>query len=92
MADNSRPAKKAQASPLKTGYLILYNFASAVAWSVVLGRTIGLLYLRGPSVIYAGVGEWTKWTQTAAAMEIVHSLLGVLSISSHLPKTLTAYE
>lgn len=78
MADNSRPAKKAQSSPLKTGYLILYNFASAVAWSVVLGRTIGLLYLRGPSVVYAGVGEWTKWTQTAAAMEIVHSLLGVV--------------
>ncbi|KAK2591849.1 hypothetical protein QQS21_010458 [Conoideocrella luteorostrata] len=82
MADKSKPAAAKQptqsSSPIKTAYLIFYNFASAVAWSVVLGRTIGLLYLRGPAVVYAGVGEWTKWTQTMAAMEIVHSLLGIV--------------
>ncbi|KAG6214222.1 hypothetical protein E4U50_000556 [Claviceps purpurea] len=80
MADKSKPAGAPApcASPLKTGYLVLYNFASAVAWSVVLGRTIGLLYLKGPSAVYAGVGEWTKWTQTMALMEVIHSLLGVV--------------
>ncbi|KAK9436091.1 protein tyrosine phosphatase-like protein [Metarhizium brunneum] len=77
MADKPKPAAK-QASPLKDAYLILYNFASAVAWSVVLGRTLAVLYLRGPAAVYAVVGEWTKWTQTAAVMEILHSLLGVV--------------
>ena len=74
MADKRGSARPA--SPLKSAYLILYNFASAVAWSVVLGRTIGLLRLRGPATVYAGVGEWTKRTQTMAIMEIAHSLLG----------------
>lgn len=76
MADKRGSARPA--SPLKSAYLILYNFASAVAWSVVLGRTIGLLRLRGPATVYAGVGEWTKWTQTMAIMEIAHSLLGIV--------------
>ncbi|KAK8933034.1 hypothetical protein H634G_07275 [Metarhizium anisopliae BRIP 53293] len=77
MADKPKTAAK-QASPLKDAYLILYNFASAVAWSVVLGRTLAVLYLRGPVAVYAVVGEWTKWTQTVAIMEILHSLLGVV--------------
>lgn len=81
MADKPKPAAK-QASPLKDAYLILYNFASAVAWSVVLGRTLAVLYLRGPAAVYAVVGEWTKWTQTAAVMEILHSLLGILPLTS----------
>lgn len=74
---NDAPAKpKRQPSALNTGYLILYNFFSAVAWSVVLGRTVSLVALRGPSYTYLGVGEWTKWTQTMAGMEVLHSLLG----------------
>ncbi|KAG5974962.1 hypothetical protein E4U55_007926, partial [Claviceps digitariae] len=73
MADDKHAPRPA--SPLKTGYLVLYNAASAVAWTVVLGRTIGLLYLAGPSAVYVGVGEWTKWTQTMALMEVLHSLL-----------------
>ncbi|KAG6019051.1 hypothetical protein E4U41_003429 [Claviceps citrina] len=81
MAQNHKPAAVLGPPPgsaLKRGYLILYNFASAVAWSVVLGRTIGLLYLGGPSAVYPGVGEWTKWTQSAAVMEVLHSLLGIV--------------
>lgn len=81
MADKPKTAAK-QASPLKDAYLILYNFASAVAWSVVLGRTLAVLYLRGPVAVYAVVGEWTKWTQTVAIMEILHSLLGILPLTS----------
>lgn len=71
-----QPPQRAPPSPAKTGYLVLYNFASAVAWSVVLGRTVAVCALRGPESVYGAVGEWTKWTQTAAAMEILHSLLG----------------
>ncbi|TWU73694.1 hypothetical protein ED733_004832 [Metarhizium rileyi] len=76
MADKPKPAKPA--SPLKTAYLILYNLASAIAWSVVLGRTLGTLYLGGQAAVYTVVGEWTKWTQTMAVTEILHSLLGVV--------------
>ncbi|KAG6002462.1 hypothetical protein E4U21_003028 [Claviceps maximensis] len=82
MADDKRhqspAAPTTPASPLKTGYLILYNAVSAVAWTVVLGRTVGLLYLGGPEAVYGGVGEWTKWTQTMALMEVIHSLLAIV--------------
>lgn len=76
MAASAPASPKRQPSVLNKTYLILYNFASAVAWSVVLGRTVSLLSQSGPQSVYAGVGEWTKWTQTVAAMEILHSLLG----------------
>ena len=74
---SGQKTQRASPSPAKTGYLVLYNFASAVAWSVVLGRTIAICARRGPESVYDGVGEWTKWTQTAAAVEILHSLLGM---------------
>lgn len=74
---SSTPAPKRQPSVLNKSYLIIYNSLSAVAWSVVLGRTIALLALHGPRFVYLSVGEWTKWTQTMAVMEIVHSLLGM---------------
>ena len=75
MAEPARPPKP-PASAAKTTYLVLYNFASAVAWATVLGRAFLLYNLRGPRFVYTGVGEWTKWTQTVAALEILHSLLG----------------
>ena len=78
MANASAPRSRAAAPPsrLKTGYLILYNFVSAVGWMTVLGRTIALAATRGPEAVYAGVGDWTRWTQTMAALEILHSLFG----------------
>ncbi|KAF4979654.1 hypothetical protein FZEAL_4211 [Fusarium zealandicum] len=78
MATDAAAKPKKPASALNTGYLILYNFVSAVAWSVVLGRTVALFTLRGPGFVYLGVGEWTRWTQTVAGMEVLHSLLGVV--------------
>ncbi|KAI5465667.1 tyrosine phosphatase-like protein [Mariannaea sp. PMI_226] len=76
---SSQPStQKRQPSSLNKIYLILYNFLSAVAWSVVLGRTISLLASHGPEAVYLGAGEWTKWTQTVAGMEILHSILGVV--------------
>ncbi|ODA79982.1 hypothetical protein RJ55_02940 [Drechmeria coniospora] len=71
----SAPAPK---SSLQMGYLVLYNILSATAWSVILGRTVALCVLRGPQVVYEDIGEWTKWTQTVAIVEILHSLLGVV--------------
>lgn len=77
--------KAKQPSALKTAYLILYNAVSAAAWSVVLARTAGTLAGEGYSHVFPAVGEWTKWTQTVAALEIMHSLLGTLSNSPPPP-------
>ncbi|CAM1505310.1 Fc.00g109470.m01.CDS01 [Cosmosporella sp. VM-42] len=78
MATAATTKPKRQQSALNKGYLILYNALSAVAWSVVLGRTIALYRTHGPQFVYLGVGEWTKWTQTVAGMEVLHSLFGVV--------------
>ena len=64
---------------VKKGYLSLYNVASAVLWSVVLGRTVAVAYLRGPSFVPIVVNEWTRYTQTLALMEILHALTGGFS-------------
>lgn len=73
------PAKMASRggmSPLKRTYLVGYNALSAALWSVVLVRTAQTLYSQGPAAVYPTIGEWTKWTQTLAGLEIVHSVLG----------------
>lgn len=64
-------------SLLISQYLISYNLVSALLWIAVLGRVILLVPLVGFQSVYGGVGEFTKWTQTAAVMEILHSALGL---------------
>jgi hypothetical protein len=67
---------------LKNQYLIFYNLVSAILWFAVLARVILLVPLVGFPNVYGGLGEFTKWTQTAAFVEILHSALGEwLSIS-----------
>ncbi|KAM3506147.1 hypothetical protein MY10362_002533 [Beauveria mimosiformis] len=68
----------APSSPLRTGYLVLYNAVSAAAWSVVLYRTVLTCVNVGFAYTYFEVGEWTRWTQTAACLEILHSLFGIV--------------
>lgn len=75
MADTAKPAKKP--SPVKNGYLILYNAASAILWLTVLGRVVGANVTKGPQLVYPTTGEFCKWTQTLAGMEILHSLFGM---------------
>lgn len=75
-AATKRPLKPA--SSANKAYLIFYNSVSALLWSVVLGRTVMLLGLHGPEYVYPNVGEFTKWTQTLAGLEVMHSLLGMI--------------
>lgn len=81
-------ADAAQASAPKprkpSTYLILYNFLSAILWTVVLGRTVAVCVTRGPAFVVFSVGEWTRWTQTLAGMEVLHSLFGASPISPNL--------
>ncbi|KAK6361614.1 hypothetical protein TWF730_005333 [Orbilia blumenaviensis] len=75
----SRPtAKQRQELKLKANYLVAYNTLSSALWAVVLVRTILINIRQGPEKVYEGVGEYTKWTQTLATMEIVHALAGIV--------------
>lgn len=74
-ADKTTPAAK-KPSPVKNSYLILYNAVSAMLWLTVLGRIVGINAVRGPQFAYPAVGEFCKWTQTLAGMEVLHSLFG----------------
>ena len=67
----------AQTTP-RNLYLILYNSVSAISWSVVLGQVILTASSYGPKHVFEGVGEFTKWTQTLAVLEIVHSVIGTV--------------
>ncbi|KAJ2894666.1 PTPLA-domain-containing protein [Zalerion maritima] len=71
-------SEKPKASPLKQGYLILYNFASAVAWLTVLGRVAAVASTRGTDFVAPTVADFTKWTQTMAGMEVLHAAFGVV--------------
>lgn len=69
-----RPSASRQ--QLKSQYLTLYNFVSAILWVAVFGRVVLLIPLVGAQNVYGGVGEFTKWTQTVALLEVLHSALG----------------
>lgn len=77
MASKASESRKPQASPLKNGYLILYNAVSASIWASILFRTVAVYSRHGPSAVPLAVASWTLWAQSAAGMEVIHSLLGM---------------
>lgn len=87
------PPKSAQAAApapkpipgVKRVYLVAYNAISAALWSVVLVRTAQTAFTEGFEAVYPTVGEWTKWTQTLAGLEILHSILGIYFHSRPTP-------
>ncbi|KAK0945916.1 hypothetical protein LTR29_002496 [Friedmanniomyces endolithicus] len=62
----------------RTLYLILYNFVSALLWSVILGRVLLITTLFGYRSVHSGVADFTRWTQTLAALEILHAAVGLV--------------
>lgn len=79
MAD--RPQKPTPpSSPLKTTYLALYNGISTVLWGTILGRVLLVAGIHGTRYVHPAVGEFAKWTQTIALLEVVHSLFGEFSL------------
>ncbi|CZT23480.1 related to protein tyrosine phosphatase-like protein (putative anti-phosphatase); pepino protein; pasticcino protein pas2 [Ramularia collo-cygni] len=83
-ADTQQPTKasaqspKQRTSPAKTTYLILYNSISALLWSVVLGRVLLIASIHGYASVYTGAGNFTKWTQTLAGLEVLHAATGLV--------------
>ncbi|KAI1304344.1 tyrosine phosphatase-like protein [Xylaria venustula] len=78
MADKTTSKPPRKPSPVKTGYLIFYNAVSAILWLTVLGRIVAVNVIKGPHYAYPAVGEFCKWTQTLAGMEVLHSLFGIV--------------
>ena len=65
-----------QSQTLQTQYLTLYNFVSAFLWLAIFGRVVLLIPLLGFERVYSGVGQFVRWTQMLAILEIGHSALG----------------
>ena len=64
---------------LKTHYLVAYNLMSSILWFAVLARVLILIPLVGFKNVSGGVGDFAKWTQTLAVLEIVNSASGLSS-------------
>ncbi|KAK3808333.1 MAG: tyrosine phosphatase-like protein [Benniella sp.] len=64
--------------PVVNAYLIVYNWASFAAWFYVLFQTVNVLLATGNDYtkVYDVVGDHLVWIQTAALLEVLHSLLG----------------
>ncbi|KAK5122144.1 hypothetical protein LTR85_004390 [Meristemomyces frigidus] len=59
-------------------YLILYNCVSAFLWSVILGRVLSITTIHSYRGVHIGTGQWTKWTQTLAGLEVLHAAIGLV--------------
>lgn len=66
----------------QTQYLIAYNLVCFVLWFAVLARVLLLIPLVGFENVHGGVGEFAKWTQTLALLEVAHSAMG-RTIAAH---------
>jgi hypothetical protein len=66
-----------QFSP-KRAYLLLYNAISSLLWLHIL---LTVLTTKTPASTYTTLEPWTRWTQTLAVAEILHSAAG----KSHSP-------
>jgi very-long-chain (3R)-3-hydroxyacyl-CoA dehydratase len=64
------------ASSTKSIYLILYNGTFAALWLTLLVRTIAVDMLSSYDMTYDLVGDFAKWIQTAALLEVVHAAIG----------------
>ena len=73
---SSGAAPPAQASWLKTNYLLGYNAISAFSWMSLLWHAGLAARYDGLSAVEPKVDLFWKVTQSLAALEILHSLFG----------------
>lgn len=76
------PGKKTPkpVNPVVNAYLIAYNWASFGAWFYVLIQTTNVLLTTGNDFtkVYDVVGDHLVWIQTAALLEVLHALFGLV--------------
>ncbi|KAF7592033.1 hypothetical protein BBP40_000756 [Aspergillus hancockii] len=58
----------------KRAYLLFYNTVSSILWLRIL---LTILTTKSPPSTYATLEPWTRWTQTLAVAEILHSAAGL---------------
>lgn len=81
-------ATAASGSALRRLYLSAYNWVVFFGWAQVLCYAASALLESGHEAIYAAVERRLQFAQTAAFMEILHSILGFVRspISTTLPQ------
>lgn len=57
-------------------YLTAYNSICTLLWLSIFGRVVLLIPITGYESVYEAAGDITKWTQTVAVLEILHSAFG----------------
>ncbi|KAF9432653.1 hypothetical protein BGZ76_010507 [Entomortierella beljakovae] len=78
-ASSSKKASK-PVNPVINFYLIIYNWASFAGWAYVLVQTVKTLVETGYDFtkVYAVIGDQLVWVQTAAILEVLHAMLGLV--------------
>lgn len=82
-----KPMKKT--SKIKDAYLVVYNTSLVVGWSMVLSKAV--VHIKENNSfdgLYKQVEFWLKISQSAALLELLHSMFGLVrsSIANALPQ------
>ncbi|KAL8628896.1 hypothetical protein Q9189_005389 [Teloschistes chrysophthalmus] len=85
MAQEQRPVRPLTKNDVVKEYLSAYNSVCALLWFSIFGRVVLLVPITGFESVYPGAGDFAKWTQTVAILEILHSAFGL--VRSPLPTT-----
>ena len=80
MAESRPPRPATTTSQTTQTFLILYNSISAVLWSAVLGRVALITAIHGAWKVYLGTGQFVKWTQSLAVLEVVFAATGTFCL------------
>lgn len=73
-------------------YLIGYNTISALLWSLIFTRTALTVVADGPEGVYPAVRILLLFTQTMAALEVLHANLGKATLFSCQPPRLLPFK
>ncbi|KAE8146454.1 tyrosine phosphatase-like protein [Aspergillus avenaceus] len=61
----------------KQTYLLLYNSLCTLLWLHILLTTITAFTSTSLTTTYTTLEPWTRWTQTLAAIEVLHAATGI---------------
>lgn len=86
MAQKRPPPPPLTRSDVAKEYLSAYNSVCALLWLSIFGRVVLLVPITGFESVYEGAGDFTKWTQTVAILEILHSAFGAYSSPFRSPQ------
>lgn len=92
MAERPPPPPPLTKGEVAKEYLTAYNSICALLWLSVFGRVVVILPITGVESVYEAAGDFTKWTQTVAVLEILHSAFGTLLCTLMLHRATTLFS